>query len=154
MSQDKLKAIISAEIDNSIGFLETETTQQLREAIDAYLRRPYGNEVEGKSSIVTGEVAEAVDGALPSLVRIFSSSDEVVRFDPRGPQDEAGARQSTEYVNWVFMRDNDGIIILQEATWGMGSVFSNPMMCRSINVWLSFVLVLACTRAVVPSARR
>lgn len=114
MSQDKLKAIISAEIDNSIGFLETETTQQRTEAIDAYLRRPYGNEVEGKSSIVTGEVAEAVDGALPSLVRIFSSSDEVVRFDPRGPQDEAGAKQATEYVNWVFMRDNAGIIIMHD----------------------------------------
>jgi hypothetical protein len=114
MSQDKLKAIIASEIDNSIGFLETETTQQRTDAIDAYLRHPYGNEVEGKSQIVTGEVAEAVDGSLPPLVRIFSSSDEVVRFDPRGPQDEAGAKQATEYVNWVFMRDNDGIIVLHD----------------------------------------
>jgi len=114
MSQDKLKAIISAEIDNSIGFLETETTQQRTEALQAYLRQPYGNEVEGKSSIVTGEVAEAVDGALPPLVRIFSSSDEVVRFDARGPQDEAGAKQATEYCNWVFMRDNDGLIVMHD----------------------------------------
>ena len=114
MSQDKLKAIISAEIDNSIGFLETETTQQRTDAIQAYLRQPYGNEVEGKSSIVTGEVAEAVDGALPPLVRIFSSSDEVVRFDARGPQDEAGAKQATEYCNWVFMRDNDGLIVMHD----------------------------------------
>jgi hypothetical protein len=114
MSQDKLKAIISAEIENSLGYLETETTQQRTEAINAYLRRPYNNEVEGKSSIVTGEVAEAVDGALPALVRIFSASDEVVRFDPRGPQDEAGAKQATEYVNWVFMRDNDGVIVLHD----------------------------------------
>ena len=114
MSQDKLKAIIESEIDNSIGFLETETTQQRTDAIQAYLRQPYGNEVEGKSSIVTGEVAEAVDGALPPLVRIFSSSDEVVRFDARGPQDEAGAKQATEYCNWVFMRDNDGLIVMHD----------------------------------------
>jgi hypothetical protein len=114
MSQDKLKAIIESEIENSIGFLDTETTQQRTDAINAYLRQPYGNEVEGKSSIITGEVAEAVDGSLPPLVRIFSSSDDVVRFDPRGPQDEAGAKQATEYVNWVFMRDNDGIIILHD----------------------------------------
>ena len=114
MSQDKLKAIIESEIDNSIGFLETETTQQRTDAIQAYLRQPYGNEVEGKSSIVTGEVAEAVDGALPPLVRIFSSSDEVVRFDARGPQDEAGAKQATEYCNWVFMRDNNGLIIMHD----------------------------------------
>jgi hypothetical protein len=114
MSQDKLKSIIESEIDNSIGFLETETTQQRTDALQSYLRQPYGNEVEGKSSIVTGEVAEAVDGSLPPLVRIFSASDEVVRFDPRGPQDEAGAKQATEYVNWVFMRDNDGLIIMHD----------------------------------------
>lgn len=114
VSNEKLKAIIESEIDNSIGFLETETTQQRTDAINAYLRQPYGTEIEGKSSIVTGEVAEAVDGSLPPLVRIFSASDEVVRFDPRGPQDEAGAKQATEYVNWVFMRDNDGIIILHD----------------------------------------
>lgn len=112
MSQDKLKQIVQAEIDGSLGFLETETTQQRQEALQAYLRQPYGNEVEGKSSIVTGEVAEAIDGALPSLVRIFTASDEVVRFDPRGPQDEAGAKQATEYVNWVFNRDNAGTLIL------------------------------------------
>lgn len=114
MSQDKLKSILESEIDNSIGFLETETTQQRTDALSFYLRQPLGNEVEGKSSIVTGEVAEAVDGALPPLVRIFSSSDEVVRFDPRGPQDEAGAKQATEYCNWVFMRDNDGLIIMHD----------------------------------------
>jgi hypothetical protein len=114
MSQDKLKSIIESEIDNSIGFLETETTQQRTDALSFYLRQPLGNEIEGKSSIVTGEVAEAVDGALPPLVRIFSSSDEVVRFDPRGPQDEAGAKQATEYCNWVFMRDNAGLIIMHD----------------------------------------
>ena len=98
MSQE-LKAIIESEIDNALGFLETETTIQREEALRAYLRQPYGNEVEGKSQIVTGEVAEAVDGALPSLVRIFTASDEVVRFDPRGPQDEAAAKQATDSVS-------------------------------------------------------
>jgi len=110
----KLKSIIESEIDNAIGFIETETTQQRTEALQRYLRQPYGTEIEGKSQIVTGEVAEAVDGALPPLVRIFSSSDEVVRFDARGPQDEAGAKQATEYCNWVFMRDNDGLIIMHD----------------------------------------
>jgi hypothetical protein len=114
MDENKLKSIIDAEISNSLGYLETETTEQRREALQAYLRQPYGNEVEGKSQIVTGEVAEAVDGSLPSLVRIFSASDEVVRFEPRGPNDEAGAKQATEYVNWVFNRDNEGVIILHD----------------------------------------
>ena len=44
MSQE-LKAIIESEIDNALGFLETETTIQREEALRAYLRQPYGNEV-------------------------------------------------------------------------------------------------------------
>ncbi len=32
---------------------------------------------------VTGEVAEAIDGALPSLVRIFTGSDNIVVFEPQ-----------------------------------------------------------------------
>lgn len=114
MDENKLKSIIDAEISNSLGYLETETTEQRREALQAYLRQPYGNEVEGKSQIVTGEVAEAIDGSLPSLVRIFTASDEVVRFEPRGPNDEQAAKQATEYVNWVFNRDNEGVIILHD----------------------------------------
>ena len=114
METNDLKSILQAEIDDSIGFIESETVEQRKQALEAYLRQPYGNEVEGKSSIVTGEVAEAIDGALPSLVRIFTGSDQIVVFEPQGPQDEASARQATDYCNWVFNRDNEGVAILHD----------------------------------------
>jgi len=114
METNDLKSILQAEIDDSIGFIESETVEQRKQALEAYLRQPYGNEVEGKSSIVTGEVAEAIDGALPSLVRIFTGSDQIVVFEPQGPQDEASAKQATDYCNWVFNRDNEGVAILHD----------------------------------------
>jgi hypothetical protein len=107
-------SIIQAEIDDAIGFIESETVEQRKQALEAYLRQPYGNEVEGKSQIVTGEVAEAIDGALPSLVRIFTGSDNIVVFEPQGPRDEASAKQATDYCNWVFNRDNEGVSILHD----------------------------------------
>jgi hypothetical protein len=107
-------SIIQAEIDDAIGFIESETVEQRKQALEAYLRQPYGNEVEGKSQIVTGEVAEAIDGALPSLVRIFTGSDNIVVFEPQGPKDEASAKQATDYCNWVFNRDNEGVSILHD----------------------------------------
>jgi hypothetical protein len=107
-------SIIQAEIDDAIGFIESETVEQRKLALEAYLRQPYGNEVEGKSQIVTGEVAEAIDGALPSLVRIFTGSDNIVVFEPQGPKDEASAKQATDYCNWVFTRDNEGVAILHD----------------------------------------
>ena len=114
MVQNELKSILQAEIDDAIGYIETETVDQRKQALEAYLRQPYGNEVEGKSQIVTGEVAEAIDGALPSLVRIFTGSDNIVVFEPQGPRDEASAKQATDYCNWVFNRDNAGVAILHD----------------------------------------
>jgi hypothetical protein len=114
METNDLKSILQAEIDDAIGFIESETVEQRKQALEAYLRQPYGNEVEGKSSIVTGEVAEAIDGALPSLVRIFTGSDDIVVFEPQGPKDEASAKQATQYCNWVFSRDNEGVAILHD----------------------------------------
>ncbi len=114
MVQNELMSIIQSEIDDAIGFIESETVEQRKQALEAYLRQPYGNEVEGKSQIVTGEVAEAIDGALPSLVRIFTGSDNIVVFEPQGPRDEASAKQATDYCNWVFNRDNAGVAILHD----------------------------------------
>ena len=49
---------------------------------------------------------------MPQLVRVFTASDDIVRFEPKNPGDEEGAKQATEYVNWVFYRDNDGFLVL------------------------------------------
>jgi hypothetical protein len=43
---------------------------------------------------------------------IFAGSDEVVRFEPVGPEDEAAAQQETDYVNHVFMQQNPGFMVL------------------------------------------
>jgi hypothetical protein len=112
MDDNKLKGILDSEIENSIGFVDTETSEARRKALTYYNREPYGNEVEGRSSIVTGEVAEVVDGALPQLLRIFTQSDELVRFEPKGQGDEEGAKQATDYCNLVFFNDNDGVILM------------------------------------------
>jgi predicted GNAT family acetyltransferase len=111
MDNNTLKGILEAEIDNSLGFIQTETTDERRRSLQYYNREPYGNEVEGRSSIVTGEVAEVVDGALPQLLRVFTQSDEMVRFEPKGAGDEEKAKQATEYVNWVLNHDNSGVIL-------------------------------------------
>lgn len=112
MDAYSLKSLIESEIDGAVGYLESETTEQRRQALSAYLRDPYGNEVEGRSQIVTGEVAEVIDGALPQLMRVFST-DDVVRFEPVSPGDEEAAKQATDYCNWVLNRDNEGFLIMR-----------------------------------------
>jgi len=115
MSEGRLKGILSAEIDDAIGYLDTETTADRAKAMDYYLRKPYGNEIEGRSQIITAEVAEAIDGALPDLIRVFTRADDIIQYEPVGPGDEQGAKQATDYANWVFYKQNPGFTILH--TW-------------------------------------
>ena len=93
------------------------------------MREPYGNEVEGKSQIVTGEVAEVVDGALPNLMRVFTSSDDAVVFEPVNQGDEEAADQATKYVNHIFYKDNNGFEIMHD--W-KGCTSSKGWCCKSI----------------------
>jgi hypothetical protein len=112
MDSGQVKSILDNEIENALGFIDSETTDERTRALQYYLREAYGNEVEGRSQIVTGEVAEAIDGALPQLLRVFTTTEDIVYFEPKSPNDEESAKQATEYCNWVFYRENDGLLIL------------------------------------------
>jgi hypothetical protein len=63
---------------------------------------------EGRSHAVSTDVADTIEGLMPSLMEIFRTGDEVVRFEPVGPEDVAAAEQETDYVNHVFMQVNPG----------------------------------------------
>ncbi len=111
MSEQELKAIVAAEIADATAFAGGRLAEERRRALDYYLGEPFGNEQEGRSQVVSTDVADTVEWILPSLLRIFTAGDDVVRFEPTGPEDEEVARQATEYVNWIFQRDNPGFLI-------------------------------------------
>ena len=79
-----------------------------------YNREPFGNEQEGRSRVVTGDVAEAVDSVMPSLMRVFCGGEDVVRFEPVDPTGEAAAREATAYINWTVMQRNPGYRIFHD----------------------------------------
>ena len=54
MDEQKLKVIVEAEIEDSIGYVETETVEQRTKAINYYNRYEYGNEVEGNNEPQAG----------------------------------------------------------------------------------------------------
>ena len=46
--------LVESHIDDSLGYISTETSKERQTALEYYMREPYGNEVEGRSQIVTG----------------------------------------------------------------------------------------------------
>jgi hypothetical protein len=113
LTKTKLLALISQEITNSLGFYSSDLATQRKNALKYYLGEPLGNEVEGRSSVVSQDLLEVIESILPSLMRMFTQSDKVVNFEPTHPEDVPYAEQITDYCNFIFNHDNDGFGILQ-----------------------------------------
>ena len=110
-----MKSLLAAiEGQESLALASGELSEQRSAALDHYLGRPYGNEVEGRSQVVMRDVADTVEWIKPSLMKVFASGDEVCRFDPVGPEDVQQAEQETEYCNHVLMQKNNGFLILHD----------------------------------------
>ena len=112
LTKDRLKSLIGQEITNSMGFYGGELSEQRKNALKFYLGEPLGNEVEGQSQVRSQDVLEVVESILPSMMRIFTQGESIVRFEPTGPEDVAYADQASDYINHVFMKDNNGYSIL------------------------------------------
>ena len=108
LTKERLKALISQEITNSLGFYGGELSSQRKNALKFYLGEPLGNEVEGQSQVRSQDVLEVVESILPSMMRIFTQGESIVRFEPQKPEDVAYAEQSSDYINHIFNKDNNG----------------------------------------------
>ena len=118
--------LVESHIDDSLGYISTETSKERQTALEYYMREPYGNEVEGRSQIVTGEVAEVVDGSLPSILKVFTQSNNAVVFEPVNEGDAEMAEQATMMANHVFYKDNNGFEIMHDWFW--------DALCQKIGV--------------------
>lgn len=106
---------IQAVVRSGINSDEGEVTDVRQDAYDAYMGEPYGNERDGYSKFVTREVLQAIEWALPALMRVFLGGVKAVEFRASGPEDVEQAAHETDAVNYWFFDGNpnkSGFIIL------------------------------------------
>ena len=115
VSDTELRFIINNEINNALGFLGGELSSQRKKSLEYYLGEKLGTEIEGRSQVVSTDVSDTIETILPSLMRIFTASDHTAKCEPFKAEDVALAEQATNYINYVFNKDNPGFEILY--TW-------------------------------------
>ena len=112
MDEYQLNSIVSSEIRDSLNHFDQEFSQERIRAMDFYLGEPMGNEVEGRSQVVSTEVSDTIEAIMPNLMRVFTANDKYVRFNARTAEDSERAEQISDYVNYVINHDNQGYKIL------------------------------------------
>jgi hypothetical protein len=115
MDLGTLQAMLSAEKANALAGLNASSLASERADAMAYYLGDMEKDMPsqpGRSKTVSTDVADTIEGLMPQLMDIFAGSDEVVRFEAVGPEDEEAAQQETDYVNHVFMQQNPGFMVL------------------------------------------
>ena len=107
LSDDELASHLSSEIEQATGHMNSELSSQREDSMKYYLGEKFGNEIDGRSEIVTTDVRDTVEYIMPSLMRIFTTHNNVAEFEPQGPEDVEMAKQATDYCNYVFNKQNN-----------------------------------------------
>jgi hypothetical protein len=93
---------------------DTSVDEQRRVAISFYNGDPFGDEEDGRSQVVTRDVAEVVDYMTASVLRTMVSGDRVVEFEALDGDDKDILEEATEAVSQQFMQEQDGFRILHD----------------------------------------
>lgn len=111
LTSDDIKKLVAENISAAIGGHGSDIAQERADLMDRYLGEPYGDEEQDRSAVVSTDVNDVIESILPDMMEIFYGSDNVVKFEPRGPEDEKAAQQETDVVNHVFDQSN-GFLVL------------------------------------------
>lgn len=108
LSDSEVLYRIEQEEQIAYGINDSALSDDRALAIDYYLGENFGNEVEGRSQVISMDVQDTIESALPQLLKVFVSGDKVVEFSPKGPEDQEAAEQESDYINHVVMEKNEG----------------------------------------------
>jgi hypothetical protein len=70
---------------------------------------------DGRSGVVSYDVADTIGWMMPDIMRLFFAGDRVVDFQPASPEDEEHTEQASDYINHVFMNENRGYFVFWDA---------------------------------------
>jgi len=119
MDDSQLCAAIEKLSRQSIG-VDDLTADQRQKAMEYYLGEAKGElappDTPGRSKVVSKDLMDTIEWAMPSLMDIFASSDDIIRFEPDGPEDEQACSDATNYVGYLIHRKNeDGFTTVHDA---------------------------------------
>lgn len=102
----RLHRIILSEMSHCVGKSGGQLSNQRDMLKKKYLGYSYAGDdaraKQGYSTYVDRTVMEAVEWAKPSLFRVFTTTDDIIRFEPNTPAQEQAAADATLYVNNVI----------------------------------------------------
>ncbi|MCT9125402.1 portal protein [Cupriavidus gilardii] len=115
MKPEDFDGLVDKEVQAAVWWQDSNIKPERERNYQYYLGLPLGNEVAGRSQVVSWDVFETVESVLPDLLETFLARDNIADFAPGGPEDEEFAAQASDYINYLVTKRNPGFLIFN--TW-------------------------------------
>jgi len=104
MTDEQLRAAVSAEIHDATGYDSEELSHNRQQALRAYFGRADGTEVVGRSTVISKDVADSVNSVCAEFAGQWKST--LVEFEATSEQDEDAAQLESDFVSWIANQSN------------------------------------------------
>ncbi|MBA2708337.1 MAG: hypothetical protein H0U59_11105 [Gemmatimonadaceae bacterium] len=108
MDETEIASAVDAEISSAQEAFRSGRKGDTSKAIE-YSRGEMSDlpSEDGRSSVVDHTTQDVMGWLLPGIMRVYFSSDQIVVYDPKGPEDEEGAEQATDYINHIVLKESE-----------------------------------------------
>ncbi|MEP7454294.1 hypothetical protein [Phyllobacterium sp. SB3] len=109
LTEDEIGSLVQQYVSRSIDYDRQEYRSNRVKAIE-YVRGELRDVPadEGTSQITSSDVGDVIGWILPGLMRVFFAGDNLVNYEPHGPEDEESSAQASDYINYILTNDLDG----------------------------------------------
>ena len=112
--ENKILKDLQYDYEHSKAYNE-EWHRRMNKWTDEYMGRPYGNEVKGKSTIVTRDIKKFSEWLQASILDPFTSTPDIIKCTPSNPDSIQLARNAEMILNQQFCRQFSRYNFLSQA---------------------------------------
>lgn len=115
MSESELLALVNEAEHDAVRY-SGEWMAENEDYLKRYFRYQYGDEMEGQSSVVASDVPDVVESDMPSHVRTFLGSKNIMQFEPASAseRDKQEAKEKTIYINHIVRHQPDSFKVIHD----------------------------------------
>jgi hypothetical protein len=114
IENDQLAQALRIQLNNCVGYAGDELDNSRVDAYNYYFQRARGDEIAGRSSIVTGDISAMVEGNLAQMVEPLINK-RIAEFCSYNKDDEEQAQLESDCINELIFKRQNGFIELAAA---------------------------------------
>lgn len=110
MGDEEILARVHSKVRECVGWYDSKLSKERERVLKYYNGQLPRKMREGSSSFVSTDVYDSVEAMKSQLLETFAgNNDDLITFEPSGPNDVADCRIATAYCDYVVWRENPGL---------------------------------------------